>query len=93
MLLRKVQLAIVVLLCAAPLLAEEPKPAPPLSPEQFDKLHRMLLPAAGELKWMTAGIPWQTSLVEARKQAAAEDKPILQFVGGGAGFQNPIGVC
>jgi hypothetical protein len=55
------------LLCLA---AAEPDAA-----DQLDKLAALIKPGAGEDKW--AGIPWQTSLWEARKVAAKEGKPIL----------------
>ncbi len=49
--------------------------ADPIDPEQFDKLHTLIKPTAGEDKW--AEIPWLASLWEARQRAAAEGKPIL----------------
>ena len=49
--------------------------APALSPDQFDKLRTLIKPDAGLEKWTQ--IPWQSSLWEARKQAAREGKPIL----------------
>lgn len=50
--------------------AEEPIPL-----EQVEPLHKLIKPHEGETDW--AGIPWLTSLWEARRQAAAEGKPIL----------------
>ncbi|MSQ95699.1 MAG: hypothetical protein EXR98_14230 [Gemmataceae bacterium] len=49
--------------------------AEPIKPGQLDKLHALIKPQANEEKFME--IPWQTNLWEARKQAAAEGKPIL----------------
>jgi hypothetical protein len=49
--------------------------AEPIAPTQFDKLHTLIKPAAGEDKWDQ--IPWMTDLWAARKRAAAEGKPIL----------------
>jgi hypothetical protein len=49
--------------------------AVPIKPEQFDSLRAVIKPQAGEDKW--AGIPWRTDLWEARKEAAAQGKPIL----------------
>ena len=43
--------------------------------DHLDKLHALIKPQAGEEKFMR--IPWLTSLWDARKQAAAEGKPIL----------------
>ena len=47
----------------------------PISPEQFRELHALIKPKSNEGKW--AGIPWRTSLWEARQEAAHEGKPIL----------------
>jgi hypothetical protein len=49
--------------------------ADPIAVDQFDKLHALIKPAAGEQKW--AEVPWLASLWEARRRAAAEGKPIL----------------
>ena len=49
--------------------------ADPIKPDQFTKLQTLIKPAAGEDKW--AEIPWGTSLLEARKRATKEGKPIL----------------
>jgi hypothetical protein len=65
--------------------AEEPKP---ISPDQFDKLHKMIRPQAGELRFQE--IPWLLNVHEARKKAAAEGKPILIWSGSGGA---PLGVC
>ena len=59
--------------------------AEPIKAEQLDKLHALIKPQADEDKWMQ--IPWQTSLWEARKKAAAEGKPILLWEMDG----NPLG--
>ncbi len=47
----------------------------PISREQFDRLVQVIAPRPDEQKWLQ--IPWQTSLWEARRQAAAAGKPIL----------------
>ena len=47
----------------------------PVKREQLGKLHALIKPQAEEEKFMQ--IPWLTSLWDARKQAAAEGKPIL----------------
>jgi len=49
--------------------------ADPITPEQFPKLHALIKPRATEEKFMQ--IPWGTNLWDARKQAAAQGKPIL----------------
>jgi hypothetical protein len=65
----------VLLACGLAGLAFAARASEPLTPRQFDKLHALIKPAPGEDKWAT--IPWQTSLWEARRRAAAEGKPIL----------------
>ena len=63
----------------------EPKP---ISPEQFDQLHQLIRPHAGEsLFWQ---IPWLLNLDEALLKGAAEGKPL--FVWSGAGG-SPHTVC
>lgn len=59
-----------------------------LSPQQFADFHTLIRPAADESPW--AKISWHASVWEARKQAAAEGKPILIWSGGGS---SPLGVC
>ena len=49
--------------------------AEPITPEQFDRLRKVIKPQGDELKWMQ--IRWFTDLWEARKQAAEQGKPIL----------------
>jgi hypothetical protein len=68
-----------------PARAEEPKAIPP---EQYDKLHKMIKPQPGELRFHE--IPWLLSIWEARKHAAAEGKPILVWSGSGGA---PVGSC
>jgi len=48
---------------------------------EFDKLHRMIRPQAGESRWME--IAWYPSVWEARKKAAAEGKPLFLWAGSG----------
>jgi len=49
--------------------------ARPMTAEQFDKAQALIKPTRGEDKW--AAIPWRTNLWEARRQAAAQGKPLL----------------
>lgn len=49
--------------------------AEPIAPDQFRAIQSIVKPQAGEEKW--GEIPWLSSLWDARKQAAAEGKPIL----------------
>jgi hypothetical protein len=62
--------------------------AEPIRPEHFAKLHQMIKPQAGELRFWE--IPWLLDAEQARAQAAAEGKPILVWSGAGGA---PIGVC
>ena len=68
--------------------AQETGPAPavnqvklkkgePIRPDGFDALVRLILPDAerGETKWTE--VAWMTDTLEARKKAAAEDKPVV----------------
>lgn len=57
----------------------------PIAPEQFEPLHRTILPTPEEERWLQ--VPWQTSLWVARRKAAAEGKPILLWEMDG----NPLG--
>ena len=43
--------------------------------DEFRRVRDLVRPCADEEKW--AQVPWQTSLWEARKEAAARGKPIL----------------
>jgi hypothetical protein len=49
--------------------------APPLTGDDATKLRALIRPVEGEDPFDT--IPWETSLWEARKKAAAAGKPIL----------------
>lgn len=44
-------------------------------------------------EWRHLGVRWLTDVVAARKRAAAEDKPILICYTGGAGYNEPLGIC
>jgi hypothetical protein len=67
--------------CLAALAAAADRPAPAIPAGQFERLHRLIKPQPGESKW--AQIPWLTDLSEARKKAAAEDKPLFVWRAGG----------
>jgi hypothetical protein len=55
-----------------------------LTLDEFEKLHKQLQPPKDEL-WQT--IPWQVSVLEARRLAAKEKKPIIMRVRAG----HPLG--
>jgi hypothetical protein len=69
----------------APLEASQPQPIPP---EHFAKLHKLIKPGPGELRFQE--IPWLLDITAARKKAAASGKPILVWSGAGGA---PIGIC
>ena len=62
-----------------------------LTPASFADLHEVICPSSREYPWMQ--FPWMTSLWDARKKAAAEDKPLFVFKTGGAGYNDPLGNC
>jgi hypothetical protein len=62
-----------------------------LTPESFAKLHALIRPHKEE--WRHLKVAWLTDVVAARKKAAAEDKPIVICYTGGAGYNEPLGVC
>jgi hypothetical protein len=62
-----------------------------LTPATMPQLHQLIRLQPGEYKW--DAIPWYASIWHARRAAAAEDKPILVFGTGGAGFNDPLGNC
>ena len=64
-----------------------PEPAA-IPVDQFVKLHTLIKPQAGELRFHE--IPWLIDLWEARRRAAAEGMPILVWSGAGGA---PLGVC
>jgi RNA polymerase sigma factor (sigma-70 family) len=59
--------------------------------DDFERLHRMILPQPGELQWMA--VPWQTSITVARHEAAVRNKPLVIFADTGAGFADALGLC
>jgi len=62
-----------------------------LTPETFERLHALIRPQANE--WRHLNVQWLTDVVAARRNAAAEDKPIVICYTGGAGYNEPLGVC
>jgi hypothetical protein len=60
-------------------------PVEPVGPNNFATLLDAIRPKPGSSAWLK--IPWQTSLAEARKKAAAEGKPVLLWEMDG----NPLG--
>jgi hypothetical protein len=49
----------------------------PLSPDDLEHLLATIKPHKGESPWRA--IPWLTNVTEARRQAVAQDKPLVIF--------------
>ena len=62
-----------------------------LTPQSFPALHSLIRPHDNE--WRHLKVEWLTDVVAARKKAVAEDKPIVICYTGGAGYNEPLGVC
>lgn len=62
-----------------------------LTPKSMPTLHALVRPQENE--WRHLKVQWLTDVVAARKKAAAEDKPIVICYTGGAGYNEPLGVC
>jgi len=62
-----------------------------LTPQSLAKLHTLIRPHDNE--WRHLNVEWLTDVVAARKKAAAEDKPLVICYTGGAGYNEPLGVC
>jgi hypothetical protein len=71
--------------------AEKQPAGKDLTPTSFAGLHKLIRPHPDE--WRHLQVQWQTDVVAARKKAAAEDKPIIICYTGGAGYNEPLGVC
>jgi hypothetical protein len=80
------------LLAASALLAQQPAAnKQQLGPQSLHRLHTLIRPHDDE--WRHLKVDWLTDVVAARKRAAAEDKPIVICYTGGAGYNEPLGVC
>jgi hypothetical protein len=62
-----------------------------LTRESMPKLLALIRPQENE--WRHLKVEWLTDVVAARKRAVAEDKPIIICYTGGAGYNEPLGVC
>jgi len=62
-----------------------------LNPQTWSDMHALIRPHAHE--WRHLKVHWLTDVVAARKKAAAEDKPLVICYTGGAGYNEPLGVC
>lgn len=62
-----------------------------LTPESLARIHALIRPHNHE--WRHLRVGWLTDVVAARKKAVAEDKPIIICYTGGAGYNEPLGVC
>ena len=73
--------------------AEAPRSASKLdlTAESMPKLFALVRPQQTE--WRHLRVQWMTDVVAARKLAAKDDKPIVVLYTGGAGYNEPLGVC
>lgn len=71
-------MAVLVVASTNPIRADEPKP---LSADQFNELHNLIKPQAGESRWME--IDWHPTVWEGRQKAATEGKPMFIWAGSG----------
>jgi hypothetical protein len=71
--------------------ADRPADKLDLTPENFSAVRALVRPQGNE--WRHLRVHWHTDIVAARKKAAREDKPILLYRTGGAGYNSPLGVC
>jgi hypothetical protein len=62
-----------------------------LTTDKFSELFALIRPHENE--WRHIRVNWLTDVVAARKKAAAEDKPIVICYTGGAGYNEPLGIC
>lgn len=70
------------------------QPAPgqatnPISPDSFDKLHKLMAPGPNDSQWMRVSWMPSTDIYAARKKAAEEGKPLLLWYMAG----EPLGTC
>jgi hypothetical protein len=63
------------------------KSSEPITPQEFEKLHKLIKPQADE--WQFADVPWIPTIAEARVKAAKEGKPLLIWYMVG----EPLGQC
>jgi hypothetical protein len=86
-------------LLALPASAAEPGPnamttptfGSDLTPATFPRLHALIRPHTKE--WRHLQVHWLTDVTAARKRATEEDRPIVICYTGGAGYNEPLGVC
>lgn len=62
-----------------------------LTPRTFPGLHALIRPQPQE--WRHLQVEWITDVIAARRKAATEDKPMVVLYTGGAGYNEPLGVC
>ena len=62
-----------------------------LTSESASELLALIRPQ--DTEWRHLRVPWLTDVVAARKLAARDDKPLVVLYTGGAGYNEPLGVC
>lgn len=73
--------------------AKKPAPASKLdlAAESMPKLFALVRPQ--DTEWRHLQVQWMTDVVAARKLAAKEDRPLVVLYTGGAGYNEPLGIC
>ena len=69
----------------------EPASKLDLTPESAPHLLAVVRPQESE--WRHLRVGWLTDVVAARKAAARDDRPLVVLYTGGAGYNEPLGVC
>ena len=62
-----------------------------LTPESYPKLFALVRPQPTE--WRHLQVQWMTDVIAARRLAAKDDKPLVVLYTGGAGYNEPLGIC
>ena len=62
-----------------------------LTSESLPKVLALVRPQ--ETEWRHLQVQWMTDVIAARRLAAKDDKPIVVLYTGGAGYNEPLGIC
>lgn len=62
-----------------------------LTQESMPKLLALVRPQ--ETEWRHLKVQWMTDVIATRKLATKDDKPIVVLYTGGAGYNEPLGIC
>ena len=91
MAIAKLELAALVVLSAGMAGGERQGSKADLTAHSFRTVHALTRPQPNE--WRHLKVEWITDVIAARRKAATEDKPMVVLYTGGAGYNEPLGVC